>query len=74
MKIVVIEAGWINDLKYCEYCSSTDHNKTYLPFHKNVLNPEHICEDCAKDERYEILTKFNDRSDYFLELDKLKRE
>ena len=81
-KIKVIQACWLNDkdkhIPWCEYCSNNQSNNTYLPFHSSVLNPEHICENCAKNKtenlpwEFEIVDFFEEENEYRKELYKLK--
>lgn len=77
-KVDIVEACWIEEPSWCEYC---DHKpeKTFLPFNKNVLNPEHICEKCAKNEtdnlpvEFNIVDFFETEEKYRVELFKLKK-
>lgn len=73
----VIQAIWLtceNFPSWCEYCSSTSHKKTYLPFHKDVLNPQHICENCKDEKEFIVVDWFEFDKDYRLKLNKLKEE
>lgn len=76
-KINVIHASWLDDssFKWCEYCSNKNQKRTYLPFHKNVLNPEHICEICIKENEFcefEVVDFYEDDQSYRKDLYKLK--
>ena len=81
-KVNVIHACWLDasekNFSWCEYCDNNKSNKTYLPFHKNVLNPEHICENCVKNNleelgiEFEVIDFFETHESYYTELYKLK--
>lgn len=74
-KISVIQACWINDNTWCEFCSNNTSKKTYLPYHSKVLNPEHICEVCVKKGSlgidFEIVDFFESEIDYKTSISKL---
>lgn len=63
----IIEAEWMegHDFGWCEYCDNNSSKKTYLPFCEKVLNPEHVCEDCANDTtKFKIVGKYKDSIEY----------
>lgn len=76
-KVKLIQACWVKN-KWCEYCDNTNSKFTYLPFHSNVLNPENICENCAKNQtknlpfEFEIVDFFDSSKEYWEALSKLK--
>jgi protein-arginine kinase activator protein McsA len=65
----IIKAEWITN-HWCEYCHNDNQLKTYLPLEKSVLNPAHICEDCAKE--HTIIDWFDIEKDYYIALNKLQ--
>ena len=67
--INVIRATWLDDeIGWCEYCCSTSSKKTYLPFHKGVRNPEHICGDCVIDLDFTIVDFYETSISYWKSL------
>ena len=84
MKTGVIHASWLdldnkkNKHSWCEYCGNHKSSKTYLPFHKNVLNPERICENCVEgipdlNLEFEVLGFYINEDEYQKDLYKLKK-
>lgn len=66
----IVHIANISD-NWCEYCPNIP-TKVYLPFNKSVLNPARICELCAKD--FTIIDWYETEIDYFIALNKLKKE
>jgi hypothetical protein len=60
----IVQAVWLEN-SYCEYCPSRV-GKTYLPLTKDVVNPQHICEDCSKE--HNIIDWFEEEKEYELAL------
>ena len=67
----VIQACWLeyDESSFCEYCHNNS-GKTYIPFHKYVINPAHICEECIID--FNVVDWYIDEKDYERDLQKLR--
>ena len=75
MKKPAILAAWIDIDSfnfYCEYCSNENIKHIYLPFHKNVLNPSHICNNCVI--AYQIIDWIDTEADYYKLLEEIKNQ